>query len=137
MIRRREEVLTEHEGRVERRDVHVEDIARNALVEHGRVTARHATTRLRGWHGPTVVEVLPQQECVDLGGVAAQGGHLVVEGQGLGLDEVRRRQDGRQREGLSDVVPLAGAQEELVDGVVPEPIGRVRGARPRPDVCWQ
>src|SRR5262249_57775700 len=53
-------------------------------------------------------QVLAQYERVDLGCRAAQGARLVVEGDRLRLGEVRRRQDGRDRERLDRVVGRVG-----------------------------
>ena len=103
-----EQILAEHQRRIERGDVHVQDVAGDALLEHRGVAARDAPARLRGGHRLAAMQVLAHQQRVDLGRVAAQHGRLVVERQGLGLHEVGRRQDRRHRQGLQHVVARVG-----------------------------
>ena len=89
----REQGLGQHQGRVERGHVHVEHVAGDPVLEHRGVAARDAAALAGGGDRPAAVEVLPHQQRVDLGRVAAQHRGLVVERQGLGLHEVGRRQD--------------------------------------------
>ena len=86
----REEVLPQHQGRVERGHVHVQHVAGHALLEHRGVAARDTAARAGRGHRLAAVHVFPHQQRVDLGRVAAQHGGLVVEGQGLRLHEVGR-----------------------------------------------
>ena len=102
------DALREHERGVERGDVHVQDVARDPLLEDGGVAPRHRPAGAGVGNGPPAVEVLPQEERVDLGGVAPEDHRLVVEGQRLGLDEVGRGEDGRQRQRLQHVVARVG-----------------------------
>ena len=87
----------------------------HALLQDGRVATSDRGGRAGQGHGAAAAQVLPEQQGVDLGGRPAQHRGLEVEGDELGLDEVRRREDGRQRQGLHRVV--AGVGHEVVGGV--------------------
>jgi hypothetical protein len=54
------------------------------------------------------VQALPQEQAVDLGRVTPQHDRLVGQGQGLGLDEVRRGEDTGEPESLDHVVARIG-----------------------------
>jgi hypothetical protein len=98
----------QHERGIERGHVDVEDIARHPRQEHGRIPPGYALARRRRGHGAALVQALPEEEAVDLGRVSPQHHRLVGQGQGLGLDEIRWRQDGREAEGFDDVVARIG-----------------------------
>jgi hypothetical protein len=84
------------------------------LADRGVATADGTDRRGQG-HRVTAREVFAEHERVDLRRGAAQGAGLVVEGYRLGLREIRRRQDRRDRERLDGVV----------GGVRHEPLGRL------------
>ncbi len=114
-VGRRRDGLGEHQRRVERGDVHVQDRPRDAfLTDHG-VAAADGTDRSGQGHRLAPREVLAKHERVDLGGRAAQRARLIVEGYRLRLREVRRRQDRPDRERLDRVVACVGH----------EPLGRL------------
>jgi len=98
----------EHERGIERGDVHVEDGPRDALLADRGVAAPDRRDRPGQRHRVAAGEVLPKHERVDLGRGTPQRARLIVEGHGLGLGEIGRRQDGRDAEGLDGVVRGVG-----------------------------
>ena len=131
-IAARRDLLREHERGIEGRDVHVEHALGHAGQEHRRVPARHRPPRRRRRHGAAAVQVFPHEQGIDLRRVATQDHGLITQGQGLGLDEVRRGKDGREPERLQNIVSRVGHEPR---GLLPEDardvfrgqIGAVRG----------
>src|SRR5256885_5654597 len=88
LIGGRKAIELQHDGRIERGDIAVPDVVRNAgKVDGGEAafeTHRHRHFR----NAVTLPQVFPQKKRIDAGGVAAHNRILVIVGKDLRLDEV-------------------------------------------------
>ena len=93
LIGHREAIELEHDGRIERGDVAMPDVARDAGEKDRGVTALEAAHHRHLGNGMALPVVFAEEERVDAGGVAAHDHVLVVVGKNLRLDEVARAEE--------------------------------------------
>ena len=93
LIGHRKAIELQHDGRIERGDVAMPDVARDAGEKDGGVTAFEAAHHRHLGNGMALPEIFAQEERVDAGGVAAHDHVLIVVGENLRLDEIARAQE--------------------------------------------
>ena len=93
LIGHRETIELQHDRRIERGDVAMPDVARDAGEKDVRVAAFKASRHRHLGNGMALPEIFAQKERVNPGGVAAHDHILVVVRENLRLDEVARAQE--------------------------------------------
>ena len=92
----------EHDGGVERGDVAMPDVPRDAGEKDRGVTALKSSHHRHLGNGMALPIILAQKERIDPGGVPAHDHVLIVVGKNLGLDEVARAQQIRDSPGFTN-----------------------------------
>ena len=93
LIGHREAIELQHDRGIERGDVAMPDVARDAGEKDRGVTAFEAAHHRHLGNGMALPVIFAEEERVDAGGVAAHDHVLVVVGKNLRLDEVARTQE--------------------------------------------
>src|SRR3989440_7862505 len=93
LIARRPAIELEHDRGIERRDIAMPDVARDAGEENRGVTTFEAADHWHLGNGMALPVIFAKEERVDAGGVVAHDYVLIVVGKNLRLDEVAGAQE--------------------------------------------
>jgi hypothetical protein len=85
--------IDEHDRRVKRGHVTVEDMVGYALKLHIGEPPHHFSAFLGSGDGAAAVKVLPEEEGIDLGGVAPERDILIAVGKDLCLNKITRGEE--------------------------------------------
>src|ERR687892_17413 len=88
LIRRREAIELQHDGRIKRRDVAMPDVARHSGEEDVSVTAFECARHRELWNRVALPKIFAQEQRVDARGIAADDHVLVVIRKNLCLNEI-------------------------------------------------